>query len=258
MPPKKVTKLENKEEPKKIEVKKVEIKKVEVKKEEKSKKNEVKDNKKWAEVTDDEYHDDDDVQEEHSSEKSESESDGSEEEDDGVLDEEALLETLKNVSSGMKPGQNGAKSIVDFDYDEVHLMDSEELSDYDTNTLLKVLMVRGTKTNNPILWSKSRTLLRLLNFEIKPNQPFHGHDRNRNYDRNPRGGYRGGRGGYRGDRGGFRGEHAGDHNERNDRYKPRNENNQEKDTDDLEPEANFEKKEEGNWRGKKNWRGGRK
>ena len=249
MPPKKVTKVDTKVENKKVETKKVEVKKDDKndKIEMKGKKSELKDNKKWAEVTDDEYHDEDDGEqvEDNSSEKSGSESEESEE--DGVIDEDALLESLKNVSSGIKPGQKNGKSVCDFDYEEIQLMDAEELSDYDTNTLIKVLMVRGTNTNNPILWSKSRTLLKLLNFEIKPNQPFHG-------NHNSRGGYRGARGGYRG---GYRGD-RGDRNERNDRYKPR-ENFHEKEEEFNEHEENIEAKEENsNWRGKKNWRGGRK
>ena len=58
-------------------------------------------------------------------------------------------------------------------------MDMEELSDYDINTLLKVLIVRGSKNNNPILWSKTKTLLKILNFELKPNNY-----NNRNIQRN--------------------------------------------------------------------------
>jgi hypothetical protein len=270
MPPKKLTKVETKEikvDTKKVEtneikvdtkkdikkdIKKVDIKKEDIKKEvktekvEKGKKFDVKENKKWAEVTDDEYHDEDDGQVEvNSSEKSDDSSSDSDE--DGVIDEEALLETLKTVNSGTKPGQNG-KSICDFDYEEIQLLDAEELSDYDTNTLIKVLMVRGTNNNNPILWSKSKTLLRLLNFEITPNQPFHG---NQN-----RGGFRGGRGGFRGGRGGFRGGYNGDRNDRNDNYKPRNENFEGNVHEEEHVET--EKKDDGNWRGNKNWRGGKK
>lgn len=77
---------------------------------------------------------------------------------------------FENLNKNTKNIKN--KSIVDFDYNEIHTMDMEELSDYDINTLLKVLIVRGSKNNNPILWSKTKTLLKILNFELKPNQYY--------------------------------------------------------------------------------------
>ncbi len=176
MPPSKKNIKEKETENKSV---KKEVKEVKKEKEVKGKK-EVKnksEQKKWAEVTDDEYHDENDT-DENTEEKSEkSISDISEDNND--LDEEILIGTLKAISTNLVKN----KSVVDFDYDEINMMDVEELSDYDTNTLLKVLMVRGTKNNNPILWSKTRTLLKLLNFELKPNQPFRNNNNNNNNNR---------------------------------------------------------------------------
>ncbi len=179
MPPSKKNIKEKETENKSV---KKEVKEVKKEKEVKGKK-EVKnksEEKKWAEVTDDEYHDENDTDNnsEEKSEKSVSDISG-----DDDLDEEILIGTLKAISTNLVKN----KSIVDFDYDEINMMDMEELSDYDTNTLLKVLMVRGTKNNNPILWSKTRTLLKLLNFELKPNQPFRNNNNNRrNFNNNDR------------------------------------------------------------------------
>jgi hypothetical protein len=239
MPPKKNNvKPEPKEKVVKEVAKPAEKPKQEVKaKTKETKKSELKENKKWAEVTDEDYHDEENKEQvvEENSEESESCSDDSENEEDELLDEEALLETLKSVSAGMGGNKSG-KSIVDFDYEEVYLLDLDELSDYDTNTLLKVLMVRGTKTNNPILWSKCSTLLKLLNFEMKPNAPY----RNNNYNR---GGYRGGRGGYRGGgRGGYHNQ-GRPYYEQDEKYEREDNDNETKDSSEQ-------------YKGKKNWRGG--
>lgn len=183
MPPKKSVKNDKEVKEQKLS----EVKEIKDKKETKEVKNkkdykDSKDNKKWAEVTDDEYHDDNDIDEDNEG-KSE---DSNNSEDEEEFEEELLLETLKSVvkNQGFQGNnQTKSKSIVDFDYDEIYMMDLDELADYDTNTLLKVLMVRGTKTNNPILWSKCKTLLKLLNFELKPNQPYRGRNNYRRDDR---------------------------------------------------------------------------
>jgi hypothetical protein len=179
MPPRKSTKIEEdkkvqseiKEEKKtrvskakqNNDVKVVEPVKEEVKEVKKVKAEKVKDTQ-WAEVTDDgDYQNNDEQQklfsEEDSSEKSSEES-----------EKELLIEAIKTVADKINKTKT-TKSVTDFDYEELFQIDQEELVDYDTNTLLKVLMVRGTKTNNPILWGKCKTLLQILNFELKPNQP---------------------------------------------------------------------------------------
>lgn len=107
-----------------------------------------------------------------------SESDNGKEDDE--INEEILFETLNTFAKNYSKN----KSIVDFDYDEIHMMDMEELSDYDINTLLKVLIVRGFKNNNPILWSKTKTLLKLLNFELKPNNFYNYNNRNNKNNQN--------------------------------------------------------------------------
>ena len=104
--------------------------------------------------------------------------------------DEILFKTLnkfnKNYSKNNNTKNNNTKnkSIVNFNYNEIHMMDMEELSDYDINTLLKVLIVRGSKNNNPILWSKTKTLLKILNFELKPNYYYNNINNNRNNNNN--------------------------------------------------------------------------
>jgi hypothetical protein len=91
--------------------------------------------------------------------------------------DEILFETLNKFTKNYSKNKKN-KSIVNFDYNEIHMMDMEELSDYDINTLLKVLIVRGSKNNNPILWSKTKTLLKILNFELKPNYYYNNRNKN--------------------------------------------------------------------------------
>ena len=84
--------------------------------------------------------------------------------------------TTKNIktTNSTQPNsiiqENIKKSIIDFDYEKIHKLDKDGLAAFDTNTLIKILMVRGTKTNNPVLWSKCSTLLKLLNFELPPRE----------------------------------------------------------------------------------------
>ena len=120
-----------------------------------------------------------------------SENDSEESEQSEYCDcDEILFKTLNTFTkNNNKNTKNKNKSIVDFNYNEIHTMDMEELSDYDINTLLKVLIVRGSKNNNPILWSKTKTLLKILNFELKPNQYYNNRNsrnNNRNNNRNNR------------------------------------------------------------------------
>jgi hypothetical protein len=170
------TKLEIKEE-KKTRVSKAkqnnDVQVVEPVKEVKKAKTDKVTDKQWAEVTDDgDYHNNEE-QQENSEESSEESSES---------DKELLIEAIKTVADKINKTKN-TKSVTDFDYEELFELDQEELVDYDTNTLLKVLMVRGTKTNNPILWGKCKTLLQILNFELKPNQPRQS-NQSRHYNNN--------------------------------------------------------------------------
>ncbi len=197
MPPKKNTKTEEKvKETKETVVKENKLPDIKEKKEVKKTTKVVKEKKeqpkgkktadklsekaKWAEVTDDNEQQDEheDVNIEEESQKSETEESSSESDE-----EEMLVENIKTVTEKINKIKNN-KSVTDFDYEEIFELDQEELSDYDTNTLLKVLMVRGTKTNNPILWGKCKTLLQILNFELKPTQPQRNkkHYNNRNHN----------------------------------------------------------------------------
>jgi hypothetical protein len=132
-----------------------------------------------------------------------SESESSEENSDDDKMIKSIFETkTKNRYNSSKPflkkefKSNKPTSIADFDHDEYAKLDEDELCDYDTMDLLKVLMVRGINNNNPTLFAKAKSLLKELNFEEEPfnnRESRYGEDSFRG-----RGGYRGGfRGGSR-------------------------------------------------------------
>lgn len=98
---------------------------------------------------------------------------------------------------------NKLVSIADFDHDEYIKLDEDELSDYDTMDLIKVLMVRGISNNNPTLFSRAKNLLKELNFETEDIHKSFNSDTHR-YSNDS---FRGGRGGYRGDYRNDRKEH---------------------------------------------------
>lgn len=185
--PRKTAKKEEVQEVKVVEVAKAAVVEKESKKDndKKTDKKVDKKTKKWAEV----------VEEHETVEEKESESESEVEDIDDDEDDEDFVEQLISIVPTKVVGPNveekDKKSIVDFDYDEIAQMDDEELADYDTIELLKVVMVRGFTSKNPILWNRTKSLLKELNFE-KPDFPVHNnyhnnHHHNNNYHR---GGFR--------------------------------------------------------------------
>jgi len=99
----------------------------------------------------------------------------------GLKDE---IDAVENTADEVKEPR---KSVLEFDESVIRDLDKKELSKYDMNTLLKVLMLRG-RDNNPALERFSKNALLDLNMERQPRQPsFGGNFRGR-------GGFRGGRG----------------------------------------------------------------
>jgi len=156
---------------------------------------------KWAEVTDDDYHHTDIIEETKSkslgNDSSDSHSISSSNSEEVIIKSMIVKSPITKLNTvekqpntkfnhdlnNLKEFTKSKPSIIDFDYDEIHIMDLEELSEFDTNTLLKVLMVRGTKTNNPVLWAKTKTLLKLLNFELEPRLNFNRNYSNKKYNK---------------------------------------------------------------------------
>jgi hypothetical protein len=139
--------------------------------------------KKWVEVAD-EY---DKSQTKSDDENEETTSDSSD--DSKVINiDNVIMDALKNIGlvnssknpklanvefeiKELKPAPKNIikKSVANFDYEEIHELDKKNLSKYDTNMLLQILMVRGIKNHNPVLFHKSKNLLKTLNFEFTKN-----------------------------------------------------------------------------------------
>ncbi len=100
---------------------------------------------------------------------------------------EAVSDEDKQVVAEKK-----ATSVLDFNEGDIRKLNNEKFKEYDTNTLLKVLMVRGKDVQNPTIYDFAKNALLKLNFE-RPER----HDQQ---EKSPRKGRndRGGRG-----RGGF-------------------------------------------------------
>lgn len=96
-------------------------------------------------------------------------------------------------------------NILDFNESEIRKLNSDNFKDFDTNTLFKVLFVRGKDSQNPSLANIAKSALLELNFQqrdfedrSKQYNPFDSNRGGRGRDNN-RGGFRGGnRGGGRG------------------------------------------------------------
>lgn len=64
------------------------------------------------------------------------------------------------------------KSVLEFDHNEINRLDKKVTKDLDNNTLLKILMVRGIKSSNPVLFNRSRGALLEINMEQLPKNKY--------------------------------------------------------------------------------------